>query len=110
MGRFYPVIKAFPLGGPARRVGGLPRPGPPPRREAPGERGGLPPGLGQAPPRHGKAGHPGGGIAPENLEEVLALRPYALDLASGVEEAPGVKSAEKLRALFARLASLRMEG
>ena len=51
-----------------------------------------------------------GGIAPENLEEVLALRPYALDLASGVEEAPGVKSAEKLRALFARLASLRMEG
>ncbi|MDN8806852.1 phosphoribosylanthranilate isomerase, partial [Staphylococcus aureus] len=43
-----------------------------------------------------------GGITPENLEEVLALRPYAIDLASGVERAPGIKDEAKLKALFAK--------
>ena len=111
VGRFYPVIKAFPLEGPAR----------PEWADYPAQAlllDGKRPGSGEAYPRAwakpllatGRRVILAGGIAPENLEEVLALRPYALDLASGVEEAPGVKSAEKLRALFARLASLRMEG
>jgi len=44
-----------------------------------------------------------GGLGPENIAEAAALRPFALDLASGVESAPGKKDPEKLRALFAAL-------
>lgn len=47
-----------------------------------------------------------GGISPENVESVKPLRDmnlYALDVNSGVEDMPGVKSAEKLKSLFSRL-------
>jgi len=47
-----------------------------------------------------------GGISPENVESVRPLRDmnlYALDVNSGVEEMPGVKSADKLESLFSRL-------
>ncbi|SDE40733.1 phosphoribosylanthranilate isomerase [Thermus arciformis] len=107
IGRFFPVIKAFPLEGPARPEWAhypasallldSPRPG-----------------SGEAYPR--AWAEPllasdarvilAGGLTPENVEEALALRPYALDLASGVEEAPGVKSEARLRALFGRLRGL----
>ena len=41
-----------------------------------------------------------GGITPENVGEVVrTLRPYAIDASSGVEEAPGVKDPERIRAL-----------
>ncbi|NYT23600.1 phosphoribosylanthranilate isomerase [Alcaligenaceae bacterium] len=40
-----------------------------------------------------------GGLAPGNVEErVRTLRPYAVDVSSGIEDAPGVKSAEKIHA------------
>lgn len=45
-----------------------------------------------------------GGLKPSNIAEaVRQVRPYAVDLSSGVETAPGIKDPSKLRALFAAL-------
>jgi phosphoribosylanthranilate isomerase len=42
-----------------------------------------------------------GGLTPENVAEALArVRPYGIDVSSGVEDAPGRKNHERLRALF----------
>jgi len=39
-----------------------------------------------------------GGLTPENVGDAIrAVRPYAVDVASGVEDAPGIKSAERMR-------------
>jgi phosphoribosylanthranilate isomerase len=38
-----------------------------------------------------------GGLNPDNVAEVAALNPYAVDCASGVESSPGVKDHQKLR-------------
>lgn len=38
-----------------------------------------------------------GGLNPDNVAEVAALEPYAVDCASGVESSPGIKDHEKLR-------------
>lgn len=104
VGRFFPVIKAFPLEGPAREEWA----------DYPAQAlllDSRAPGSGKAYPREwalpllrtGRRVILAGGITPENVGEVLSLNPYALDLASGVEEAPGVKSPARLRALFARV-------
>jgi phosphoribosylanthranilate isomerase len=43
-----------------------------------------------------------GGLTPENVRSAIDLaKPYAVDVASGVESSPGVKDDAKLRAFFA---------
>jgi phosphoribosylanthranilate isomerase len=45
-----------------------------------------------------------GGLTPENVAEaILYVRPYAVDVASGVESAPGKKSPTKLAQFFAEV-------
>ena len=45
-----------------------------------------------------------GGITPENVEEAIAAtQPFAIDVASGVECAPGIKDPDKLKRLFERI-------
>ncbi|APD08939.1 MULTISPECIES: phosphoribosylanthranilate isomerase [Thermus] len=109
IGRFFPVIKAFSLDGPARpEWAGYPAwalllDSPSPGSGKPYPRAWAEPLLGT-----GKRVILAGGITPENAPEALALRPYAIDLASGVEEAVGVKSRARLEALFARVRAFMM--
>ena len=45
-----------------------------------------------------------GGLRPENVRQaVAAVRPFGIDVSSGVEASPGVKDPGRLRALFAAL-------
>jgi phosphoribosylanthranilate isomerase len=45
-----------------------------------------------------------GGLNPENVKDAAAaVRPYAVDVSSGVEAAPGIKDENKMRAFFAAL-------
>jgi len=45
-----------------------------------------------------------GGITPDNVSEAIRIvQPDAIDVASGVESAPGVKDHAKVRALFERI-------
>ncbi|MFQ5433088.1 MAG: hypothetical protein ACE5EN_11365 [Nitrospinota bacterium] len=48
-----------------------------------------------------------GGINPDNVLEAASLHPDGIDLASGVEEAPGIKSQEKIKALFKALETVK---
>lgn len=48
-----------------------------------------------------------GGLGPANVRTAVEqVRPYAIDVSSGVESAPGVKDPQKLRALFGALKGL----
>jgi len=46
-----------------------------------------------------------GGLNAQNVTEaILSVRPYAVDVSSGVEEAPGIKSPDRLRHFFREVA------
>jgi phosphoribosylanthranilate isomerase len=52
-----------------------------------------------------------GGLSADNVAEAIRqVRPWAIDVSSGVEDAPGVKNAARLRQLFDALARLSTEG
>jgi phosphoribosylanthranilate isomerase len=48
-----------------------------------------------------------GGLTPDNVAEAAALKPFAVDVASGVEAAPGIKDPSKLRSFIANAKSAR---
>ena len=48
-----------------------------------------------------------GGLTPANVAEAAALKPYAVDVAGGVESAPGIKDPAKLRSFIANAKSSR---
>ncbi len=48
-----------------------------------------------------------GGLNAANVAEAAALNPYALDCASGVESAPGIKDHDKMRSFIANAKSTR---
>ena len=48
-----------------------------------------------------------GGLDPDNVAEAAALSPYAVDVASGVEAAPGIKDHDKLRRFIRNAKSAR---
>lgn len=48
-----------------------------------------------------------GGLRPENIAAAIAqVRPWGIDVSSGVEDTPGVKNHERVRALFAAVAGV----
>lgn len=103
--RFFPVIKAFKLSGPAS----------PEWLSYPADAlmvDGVSPGSGQSYPLDWIAPlrpHPrliiAGGLTPHNLQPVLDLKPYAVDVSSGVEAAPRLKDPLKLRRFLAQVAA-----
>jgi phosphoribosylanthranilate isomerase len=52
-----------------------------------------------------------GGLGPENIGDAIRqVRPFAVDVSSGVEATPGVKSGARMRAFFAAVAAVEGAG
>ncbi|MEK6282062.1 MAG: tryptophan synthase subunit beta, partial [Acidobacteriota bacterium] len=52
-----------------------------------------------------------GGLTPENVGEAITLvKPYAVDVCSSLESAPGIKSEERLKTFMAAVRNTREEG
>jgi phosphoribosylanthranilate isomerase len=50
-----------------------------------------------------------GGLRTSNVQEAIrAVRPYAVDVSTGVESSPGIKSAEKMRDFIERVREVRV--
>jgi phosphoribosylanthranilate isomerase len=106
-----PVVKAFPIGGETRAEDGDRWPG---RVRLlldvrdPTRRGGTGRTVDWTVAAAVAARRPvllAGGLTPENVAEAVArVRPYGIDVSSGVESAPGVKDHRRLEMLFAALA------
>lgn len=51
-----------------------------------------------------------GGLNPENVKEaILAVKPYAVDVASGVEDSPGIKDHKKVRAFVENAKQIKID-
>ena len=51
-----------------------------------------------------------GGLVPDNVATAIALtRPFAVDVASGIEQAPGIKDHDRMRAFVAAVRSVAAE-
>ena len=50
-----------------------------------------------------------GGLGPDNIVKILKLKPYAVDINSGVEITPGIKDPVKLNKLFSNIRNFNME-
>jgi phosphoribosylanthranilate isomerase len=49
-----------------------------------------------------------GGLNPDNVAEAIcAVRPFGIDLSSGVETSPGIKDRSRIRELFDRIGNCR---
>lgn len=45
-----------------------------------------------------------GGLSPENIQEAIAtVKPYAVDVSSSIEEKPGKKNPDRMKALFEKI-------
>lgn len=103
--QFFPVIKAIKLSGPAQ----------PDWLDYPADAllvDGINPGSGQSYPLDWITPllhHPrlivAGGLTPDNLEPVLNLQPYAVDVSSGVEAEPRLKDPLRLRQFLDQVAA-----
>ncbi len=117
------LVPSIPVGAPG--AGGAPITLPPPEEyprihlDSAGQP--LPGGSGVRPDWEVCAGlvdrHPGrklvlaGGLTPENVREALGtVRPWGVDVSSGIERAPGVKDPEKMRAFAAAIEAFDKSG